>query len=65
MDVGQVYNTLNKNKLADRGLRYSTGVSLAINTPLGMPIILSFAKPLNAKPGDQKETFSFTFSANY
>ena len=66
MDIGQVYDTYNKyNRDPNRGLRYAAGVSVAINTPLGVPVTLSLAKPLNAKKNDQKETFSFTFAANY
>ncbi len=65
LDIGQVYNTLHKATNSNKGLRYSAGVSCAINTPLGMPIILSLAKPLNLKPGDQKQGFSFTFSTKY
>lgn len=66
MDVGQVYDTYKiYYRRPDNGLRYAAGLSVAINTPLGVPVILSLAKPLNLKKGDQKETFSFTFSANY
>lgn len=66
MDVGQVYDTYKMyTRRNNDGLRYSAGVSVAINTPLGAPVSLSLAKPLNLKKGDQKETFSFTISANY
>ncbi len=66
MDVGQVYDTYKKyNHRSSGGLRYAAGVSVAINTPLGVPVTLSLSKPLNLKPGDQRETFSFTFAANY
>lgn len=66
LDIGQVYNTFAKgSKYKHKNLRYSAGISCAINTPLGMPIILSLAKPLNLKPQDQKETFSFTFSTKH
>jgi outer membrane protein insertion porin family len=66
MDFGQVYDTYKSyNRHPNSHLRYSTGVSVAINTPLGVPVVLSLAKPLNSKTGDKKETFSFTFAANY
>jgi outer membrane protein insertion porin family len=70
MDFGQVYNTLKKEKKnnnikSHKDFRYSAGISVAVHTPLGVPIVLSLAKPLNAKKGDEKKTFSFTFGANY
>ncbi len=65
LDVGQVYDTYKLTSKRAKGLRYSVGLSVAINTPLGAPIVLSLAKPLNAKRDDTKELFSFTFSAGY
>ena len=66
LDAGQVYDTFKKyQRRGNGGLRYAAGVSVAINTPLGVPVTLSLAKPLNLKSGDQRETFSFTFAANY
>lgn len=66
LDIGQVYDTLRvSSKRAHDGLRYAVGLSVAINTPLGAPLVLSFAKPLNAKKYDSKEMFSFTFSMGY
>ncbi len=66
LDIGQVYDTY---KIAsyrrNDGLRYSTGISVAINTPLGVPVTISLAKALNPKRGDSKEMFSFTFAAGY
>jgi len=66
LDIGQVYDTLKlSSKRANDGLKYSVGLSVAINTPLGAPLVLSFAKALNAKSYDNKEMFSFTFSMGY
>ena len=65
MDIGQVYDTYKIATKKSEGLRYSIGLSVAINTPLGAPVVLSLAKPLNTRRGDSKETFSFTFSAGY
>ena len=66
LDIGQVYDTLKiSTRRSDGGLRYSVGLSVAINTPLGAPVVLSLAKPLNTKRHDNKETFAFTFSAGY
>jgi outer membrane protein insertion porin family len=66
MDIGQVYDTYKiSTHRSHAGLRYSIGLSVSINTPLGAPVVLSLAKPLNAKRNDSKETFAFTFSAGY
>src|SRR5690606_8705513 len=40
------------------GWRYSAGVGLSWESPLG-PLQLSFGHPLNSKPGDDKQAFQF------
>lgn len=63
VDGGQVYNTheesVNLNKL-----RYSTGLQVTWWTPLGMPLVFSYAKPLNSKPGDSTDVFQFTLGGS-
>ncbi|HWS12560.1 MAG TPA: outer membrane protein assembly factor BamA [Rhodocyclaceae bacterium] len=57
-DAGQVWAPFQTLSLSD--LRYSAGLSVAWNSPLG-PLKFSFAEPLNAKPGDQIQRFQFQF----
>ena len=64
LDAGQVYYTRRTAKKAD-GLRYSTGVSLAWNSPLGAPLLFSLSTPLNKRPGDNTQTFSFSFATSF
>jgi outer membrane protein insertion porin family len=70
LDAGQVYDTQNKRRANGssrnpKGLRYSTGVSLTWNTPLGVPMMFSLAKPLNSKKGDDTKIFAFTFGSQF
>ncbi|MBF6907517.1 BamA/TamA family outer membrane protein, partial [Acinetobacter baumannii] len=53
-DGGQVYQEKSKIMLGE--LRYSAGIGLSWISPVG-PLRLSYAKPLNAKPGDKLERF--------
>jgi outer membrane protein insertion porin family len=55
-DLGQVY--LNGLQPDFESFRYSTGVGLAWNSPLG-PLKFSYAVPLNEKPGDKIQKFQF------
>jgi len=55
-DLGQVY--LNGLQPDFESFRYSTGVGLAWNSPLG-PLKFSYAIPLNEKPGDKIQKFQF------
>lgn len=56
IDGGQVYG---KGQSLDLGnIRYSAGVALAWFSPIG-PMKFSWAKPLNAEPGDRIERFQF------
>ena len=57
-DAGQVWAPFQTLSLSD--LRYSAGLSVAWNSPLG-PLKFSFAEPLNAKTGDQIQRFQFQF----
>jgi outer membrane protein insertion porin family len=57
-DAGQVWAPFQTLSLSD--LRYSAGLSVAWNSPLG-PLKFSFAEPLNAKSGDQIQRFQFQF----
>jgi outer membrane protein insertion porin family len=74
LDAGQVYDTRYRRKLVNnvsvsrnsQGLRYSVGVSLTWHTPLaGAPLSFSLAKPLNAKPGDEKRHFNFWMGTQF
>lgn len=46
------------------GWRYSAGVGLSWNSPLG-PLQLSYARPLNSKPGDNKQQFQFQIGTSF
>lgn len=63
VDAGQVYNT-HKNPKRYGHLRYSVGASLTWNSPFGTPLVFSLAKPLNAKPGEEKKYFQFTMGTH-
>jgi len=60
LDGGQVY--VNRIVLGD--LRYAAGIALFWSSPLG-PLRLSFAHPLNAQSGDQKQGLQFTFGTGF
>jgi len=55
-DAGQVYADGQKLDVGD--LRYSAGLGLSWNSPMG-PLQLSFARPLNKKKGDDTQAFQF------
>ncbi|ETD72509.1 membrane protein [Pelistega indica] len=46
------------------GWRYSAGIGLSWNSPLG-PLQLSYARPLNAKQGDDKQQFQFQIGTSF
>ncbi len=46
------------------GVRVTTGVAVTWISPMG-PLKLSFAKPLNAKPGDMLQAFQFTMGSMF
>jgi outer membrane protein insertion porin family len=45
-------------------MRYAAGFALFWSSPLG-PLRLSFARPLNDKPGDRKQSLQFTFGTGF
>jgi outer membrane protein insertion porin family len=57
IDAGQVYGSSEQIVLAE--VRCSGGVSFAWNSPVG-PMKISWAKPLNNKPGDSIQHIQFT-----
>lgn len=58
LDFGNVYDDFDAFDAGE--LRYSTGVSLKWQAPVG-PIIINLAKPLNSEDGDETETIQFAF----
>jgi outer membrane protein insertion porin family len=62
MDAGQVYQEGQKVRLSE--LRSSAGIGLSWISPVG-PLKLSYAKPLNAKPGDRLERFQFQMGTGF
>lgn len=70
LDAGQVYDTNNKRRhdgdsRSPTGFRYSVGLSLLWNSPLGVPLSFSLAKPLNAKEDEGVRFFAFTFGTRF
>jgi outer membrane protein insertion porin family len=61
-DAGQVYQEKEKIRLSQ--LRASAGIGLSWISPVG-PLKLSFAKPLNQKPGDRLERFQFQMGTGF
>ncbi|MFC5548879.1 outer membrane protein assembly factor BamA [Massilia aerilata] len=61
-DTGQVFQEGQRFR-ADQ-LRYSAGIGLSWISPVG-PLKLSYAKPLNAKPGDRLERFQFQMGTGF
>ena len=61
-DAGQVYQE--NQKMRPSELRYSAGIGLSWISPVG-PLKLSYAKPLNAKPGDRLERFQFQMGTGF
>ena len=45
-------------------LRFSTGLGVSWISPVG-PLKLSYAKPLNPKPGDRLERFQFQMGTGF
>jgi outer membrane protein insertion porin family len=62
LDTGQVYQEGQKMRASE--LRYSTGLGISWISPVG-PLKLSYAKPLNAKPGDRLERFQFQMGSGF
>jgi outer membrane protein insertion porin family len=55
-DAGQIYD--NGSQPAFESFRYSAGLGLAWNSPVG-PLKFSYGYPLNKKPGDRLQRFQF------
>ncbi|MBY0240775.1 MAG: outer membrane protein assembly factor BamA [Burkholderiaceae bacterium] len=62
LDGGQVYQEGQKMRASE--LRFSAGLGLSWISPVG-PLKLSYAKPLNAKPGDRLERFQFQMGTGF
>ncbi|GJJ04217.1 outer membrane protein assembly factor BamA [Duganella rhizosphaerae] len=62
LDSGQVYQEGAKMRASE--LRYSSGLGISWISPVG-PLKLSYAKPLNAKPGDRLERFQFQMGTGF
>jgi outer membrane protein insertion porin family len=62
VDGGQVYADGQKLTLGD--IRYTAGLSAFWSSPMG-PLKVSFAKPLNDKPGDKLQKFQFSFGQTF
>jgi outer membrane protein insertion porin family len=61
-DTGQIYQE--HEPIRTSQLRYSAGIGLSWISPVG-PLKLSYAKPLNAKPGDRLERFQFQMGTGF
>jgi outer membrane protein insertion porin family len=62
VDGGQVYQEQQKIRASE--LRYSAGIGISWISPVG-PLKLSYAKPLNQKPGDRIEGFQFQMGTGF
>lgn len=62
LDGGQIYQEGQKMRASE--LRFSAGLGVSWISPVG-PLKLSYAKPLNAKPGDRLERFQFQMGTGF
>ncbi len=62
LDVGNVFKDFDSFSASD--LRVSTGLSFRWQAPVG-PIVISIAKPLRKKDGDDTESIQFTFGNSF
>lgn len=62
VDGGQVYQE--DQKIRANELRFSAGLGVSWISPVG-PLKLSYAKPLNPKPGDRLERFQFQMGTGF
>jgi outer membrane protein insertion porin family len=58
VDAGNVWDSTYGSKFSLSGMRYSAGVALSWNSPMG-PLKFSLANPLNKKEGDQMQRLQF------
>jgi outer membrane protein insertion porin family len=72
VDGGNVYNTHAASAVLGGAsnpysgpVRFSTGLDIEWKIPVVGLIDVSFAKPINAKPGDQKDWFQFNFGTQF
>jgi len=63
VDGGMVFDSKDGG-FNSEDLRYSTGLSLVWMSPVGI-LGLVYAEPLNEKPGDERESFQFTFGTSF
>jgi len=61
-DIGSAFSSYDAFDAGE--LRMSAGVSLIWLSPIG-PLTLSFAQPLNEKPGDRTQKFQFAIGAGF
>ncbi|MFL6634119.1 MAG: outer membrane protein assembly factor BamA [Massilia sp.] len=61
-DGGQIFQE--HEPIRAQQFRYSAGIGLSWISPVG-PLKLSYAKPLNAKPGDRLERFQFQMGTGF
>jgi outer membrane protein insertion porin family len=61
-DAGQIW--ANGSQPANESFRYSTGVGVAWNSPIG-PLKFSYAIPLKTKEGDRQQRFQFQAGAAF
>ncbi len=61
---GNDYAITGSDTIAFEDLRYSTGVGLAWNSPLG-PLKFNLAYPLNEEEGDKTEVFQFSMGTTF
>ncbi|MEJ1354312.1 MAG: outer membrane protein assembly factor BamA [Candidatus Sedimenticola sp. (ex Thyasira tokunagai)] len=64
VDAGAIYDTSGGSDIDLGELRYSTGGSVFWLSPMGA-LGMSLGYPLNAKSGDDKEVFQFTFGSAF
>ncbi len=62
LDAGNVWGA--DEKVNFSSLRYSTGIALSWNSPVG-PLRFSFARPLNKKPEDKTQSFQFQLGSTF
>ena len=62
VDAGNVFDGTGDFDTAD--LRYSAGIGMVWLSPVG-PFTISYAKPLNAKDGDNEQKFQFSLGASF
>ena len=61
VDMGQIFGT---GGTYVPGMRYSAGVGLNWQSPFG-PLSISYAQPLNKKPGDRVQNLQFTVGTTF